>query len=89
MGLGKCIASRGRGANWQPRCGPRPPFPSVGCLYLVGVRVEIKVLEEAGCKFAEEEIVGLVDCPHAPVRVVVGAGAGAEGPHCRGTEGSP
>lgn len=66
-----------------------PPFPSVGCLYLVGVRVEIKVLEEAGCKFAEEEIVGLIDCPHAPVRVVVGAGAGAEGPHCRGTEGSP
>lgn len=27
---------------------------------------------------------GLVDCPHAPVRVVVGAGAGTEGPHCQG-----
>lgn len=80
---------QGAGSKLAASVWPTPPFPSVGCLYLVGVRVEIKVLEEAGCKFAEEEIVGLVDCPHAPVRVVVGAGAGAEGPHCRGTEGSP
>lgn len=27
---------------------------------------------------------GLVDGPHAPVRVVVGTGAGTEGPHCQG-----
>lgn len=53
-------------------------------MYLVGVRVEIKVLQKACGKFAEEEVVGLVDGPHAPVGVVVGAGAGAEGPHCQG-----
>lgn len=64
--------------------GPRPRFSSLGCAYLVGVRVEIKVLQEARGEFAEEEVVGLVDGPHAPVRVVVGAGAGAEGPHCQG-----
>lgn len=58
-------------------------------VYLVGVRVEIKVLQEAGGEFAEEEVVGLVDGPHAPVRVVVGAGAGAEGPHCGGRECAP
>lgn len=63
---------------------PHASFSSVGCLYLVGVCVEIKVFKEAGCKFTEEEVVGLVDCPHAPVRVVVGAGAGTEGPHCQG-----
>lgn len=27
---------------------------------------------------------GLVDGPQAPVRVIVGAGAGAEGSHCGG-----
>lgn len=51
-------------------------------LYLVGVCVEVEVLQEAGCKLAEEEVMGLVDGPKAPVRVVIGAGAGAEGPHC-------
>lgn len=73
---------------------PWPPFSSLCCLYLVGVCVEIEVLQEAGRKFTEEEIVGFVDGPHAPVRVVVGASAGAERPHCQGklrtlSQGSP
>lgn len=63
---------------------PRAPFSSLCCLYLVWVCVEIEVLQEAGCEFTKEEIVGFVDGPHAPVRVVVGAGAGAERPHCQG-----
>lgn len=46
---------------------------------LVGVRTEVKVFYEASCEFTEEEVVGLVDGPQAPVRVIVGAGAGAEG----------
>lgn len=49
--------------------------------HLVGVTVEVKVLQEAGGEFAEERVVGLIDCSQAPVRVVVGAGARTECPH--------
>lgn len=49
---------------------------------LVWVCVEIKVLKEAGCKFTQRGNCGLVDCPHALVHVVVGAGAGTEGLQC-------
>lgn len=51
--------------------------------HLVGVAVEIEVLQEAGEEFAEERVVGLVDGPQAPVGVVVGAGARAERTHCK------
>lgn len=63
---------------------PHVPTSPVCAVYLVRVCVEIKVLQEAGRKFTEEEVVGLVDGPHAPVCVIVGAGAGAEGAHCQG-----
>lgn len=53
-------------------------------IYLVRVCTEVKVFYEAGCKFTEEEVVGLIDGPQAPVCVVVGAGAGTKGPHCGG-----
>lgn len=59
---------------------PRPPFSSLCCLPGRGLCVEIEVLQEAGCEFTEEEIVGFVDGPHAPVRVVVSAGAGRKAP---------
>lgn len=49
--------------------------------YLVRVSVEVKILQEAGGKFAEQEIVCVIDGPQAPVRVVVGAGAGTEWTH--------
>lgn len=45
---------------------------------LVGVTVEVKVLQEAGGKLAEECVVGLIDGPQTPVGVVVGAGARTE-----------
>lgn len=50
--------------------------------YLIGICAEVKVLQEAGGKLTEQEVVGLVDCPQTPVSVVVGAGAGAERTHC-------
>lgn len=49
--------------------------------YLVGISVQVKVLQEAGGKLAEQEVVSLVDGPQTPVGVVVGAGAGTEGAH--------
>ncbi len=49
--------------------------------HLVGVTVEVKVLQEASGELAEQRVVGLVDGSQAPVGVVVGAGAGAESTH--------
>lgn len=49
--------------------------------HLVGVIVEVKVLQEARGELAEQRVVGLVDGSQAPVGVVVGAGAGAESTH--------
>ena len=49
------------------------------CAYLVGISVQVKVLQEAGGELTEQEVVGLVDGPQTPVGVVVGTGAGAEG----------
>lgn len=68
------------GGTFMPHT-PVSPSPR-RCLYLVGVCTEVKVFYEARCKFTEEEVVGLIDGPQAPVRVVVGTGAGTEGPHC-------
>lgn len=50
--------------------------------YLIWIGAEVKVLQEAGGKLTEQEVVGLVDGPQTPVSVVVGAGAGAERTHC-------
>lgn len=49
--------------------------------HLIGVAVEVKVLQESSRKLAEERVVGLVDCSQAPVGVVVGAGACTESTH--------
>lgn len=49
--------------------------------YLVRVSVEVKVLQEACGKLAEQEVVGVVYGPQTPVGVVVGTGAGTEGAH--------
>lgn len=49
--------------------------------YLVWVSVEVKILQETGGKFTEQEIVCVIDGPQAPVRVVIGAGAGTEWTH--------
>lgn len=54
---------------------------SVQIQYLVGVSVEVKVFQEASGKFAEQEIVSVVDGPEAPVCVVVGTGARTEWTH--------
>lgn len=54
--------------------------------YLVGVAVEVKILQEAGGELAEERVVRLIDGPQAPVGVVVGAGARAERAHWTGGE---
>lgn len=60
-----------------------PTSPSLWrYLYLVRVCTEVKVFYEARREFTEEEVVGLIDGPQAPVCVIVGAGAGTEGPHC-------
>ena len=53
---------------------------------LVGICVEVKVLQEASRKLTEQEVVSFVDGPHAPVGVVVGTGAGTEWTHCRQRE---
>lgn len=50
-------------------------------MYLVRVSVEVKILQETGGKFTEQEVVRVIDGPQAPVRVVIGAGAGAEWAH--------
>lgn len=50
--------------------------------YLVGVAVQVKVLQETSREFTEQCVVGLVDGPQAPVGVVVGAGTCAEPAHC-------
>jgi hypothetical protein len=49
--------------------------------HLIGVVVEVKVLEEARSELTEQGVVCLVDGPHAPVGVVVGTGAGTECSH--------
>lgn len=54
--------------------------------HLVGVTVEVKVLQEAGGELTEECVVGFVDGPQAPVRVVVGACARTESTHWTTTE---
>lgn len=50
---------------------------------LVWICVKVKVFQEACSKLAEQEVVRLIDGPHAPVCVVVGTGAGAERSHCK------
>lgn len=50
---------------------------------LVWICVKVKVFQEACSKLAEQEVVCLIDSPHAPVCVVVGTGAGAERSHCK------
>lgn len=50
-------------------------------MYLVRVSVEVKILQETGGKFTEQEVVRVIDGPQAPVRVVIGACAGAEWAH--------
>lgn len=49
--------------------------------HLVWVAVEVKVLQEASGKLAEQCVVGLIDGSQAPVGVVVGAGARTESTH--------
>ena len=45
----------------------------------MGVLVHIRVGDHPGDVLAVEVVVGAVDVPHAPVRVVVAVGACAEG----------
>lgn len=49
--------------------------------YLVRVRVEVEILQEAGGELTEQEVVCVVDGPQTPVGVVVGTGAGTERTH--------
>lgn len=49
--------------------------------HLVGVTVEVKVLQEAGGELTEQRVVRLIDGSQAPVGVVVGAGACTESTH--------
>lgn len=65
--------------------GSEPTVSRLLSSYLVRVSAEVKVLQEAGGKLTEQEVVSVVDGPQAPVGVVVGAGAGAEGAHWNGT----
>lgn len=51
--------------------------------YLIWISVEIKILQKASSKFAEQKVVSLVDCPQAPVCVVVGTGTSTERTHCK------
>lgn len=51
--------------------------------YLIWIGIEIKILQKSSSKFTEQEVVGLVDCPQTPVRVVVGTGTGTERAHCK------
>lgn len=60
------------------------PFGCSSGAHLVGVAVQVKILQETSGELAEQRVVGLVDCPQAPVGVVVGAGARAEPTHCGG-----
>lgn len=50
---------------------------------LIWICIKVKVFQEACCKLAEQEVMRLIDGPHAPVCVVVGTGAGAEWAHCK------
>lgn len=59
----------------------RSPPPGPGSSDLVWVRAQVEVLQETGGELTEQEVVCVVDGPQAPVRVVVGAGAGAERAH--------
>ena len=58
-------------------------IPCLWSPHLVGVVVEVKVLEEARSKLTEQGVVCLVDGSHTPVGVVVGTGAGTECSHWR------
>lgn len=49
--------------------------------HLVGVIVEVKVLQESSGKLTEECVVGFVDGSQAPIGVVVGTGACTESTH--------
>lgn len=49
--------------------------------YLVWVSVDVKILQETGSKFTEQEVVRVIDGPEAPVGVVVGTGACTEWTH--------
>lgn len=49
--------------------------------HLVGVVIEVKVLQEASRKLAEERVVGFIDGSQAPIGVVVRAGACTESTH--------
>lgn len=48
---------------------------------LVGVSVEVKILQKTRGKLTEQEVVCVIDGPEAPVGVVVGTGAGTEWTH--------
>lgn len=49
--------------------------------YLIWIGVKVEVFQEPGGKLTEQEVVGLIDCPQTPVRVVIGTGAGTERTH--------
>lgn len=49
--------------------------------YLIRVSVEVKILQETGGEFTEQEIVCVIDGPQAPVCVVIGARTGTEWTH--------
>lgn len=51
--------------------------------YLIRIGIEIKILQKSSSKFTKQEVVGLVDSPQTPVRVVVGTGTGTERAHCK------
>lgn len=54
---------------------------SVRMEYLVWVSIEVKILQEAGGKLTEQEVVCVIDGPQAPVCVVIGTSAGTEWTH--------
>lgn len=62
--------------NWDDRREAQKAFT-----HLVGVTVEVKVLQEAGGELTEQRVVSLIDGSQAPVGVIVGAGAGTESTH--------
>lgn len=51
-------------------------------VYLIGIGVHIKILQEARGKLTKQKIVGVIDSSQTPVSVVVGACASTERAHC-------
>jgi len=48
---------------------------------LIRICVDVKVLQKSSGKFAEQEVVCLINGPHAPVGVVIGTSARTKRPH--------